>query len=112
MSVSGTDTAFGGQSYGLGYGSTPGTNLLTAATMSNATPGSGAWATSTWTWTTGASPAGLGQALRIEFCATGGSGTQSLFDDVRLSATPEPGTFALLAVGLLSLLAYAWRRRR
>ena len=33
-------------------------------------------------------------------------------DDVRLTATPEPSTFALLGVGVFSLLAYAWRRRR
>jgi hypothetical protein len=27
-------------------------------------------------------------------------------------AVPEPGTFAILACGLLSLIAYAWRKRR
>jgi hypothetical protein len=32
------------------------------------------------------------------------------FDNVRL--TPEPGTFALVATGLIGLLAYAWRKRR
>ncbi len=32
-------------------------------------------------------------------------------DDVRLTATPEPSTFALLGVGAISLLGYAWRRR-
>lgn len=29
-----------------------------------------------------------------------------------VSVVPEPSTFSLLAAGLLSLLAYAWRRRR
>ena len=34
-------------------------------------------------------------------------------DNVKLSvATPEPSTLALLATGLLGLLAYAWRKRR
>ncbi|MFZ1937160.1 MAG: PEP-CTERM sorting domain-containing protein, partial [Thermoguttaceae bacterium] len=28
------------------------------------------------------------------------------------TAVPEPGTLALLAAGLMSLLAFAWRKRR
>ena len=35
-------------------------------------------------------------------------------DSVRLDAipTPEPSTLVLLGIGLLGLLAYAWRKRR
>jgi hypothetical protein len=29
-----------------------------------------------------------------------------------LNVTPEPSTFALLAVGAIGLLGFAWRRRR
>ena len=29
-----------------------------------------------------------------------------------LTATPEPSTFTLLGIGVISLVAYAWRRRR
>ena len=37
--------------------------------------------------------------------------SDSGFDYVN-PAVPEPGTLALLAVGLIGLLAYVWRRRR
>jgi len=30
----------------------------------------------------------------------------------RVGAVPEPGTLALLAAGLIGLLAYTWRQRR
>ena len=33
-------------------------------------------------------------------------------DDLQVSTIPEPGTLVLLVVGLLGLLAYAWRKRR
>jgi hypothetical protein len=33
-------------------------------------------------------------------------------DNFTLSEVPEPGTMALLATGLIGLLAYAWRKRR
>ena len=34
------------------------------------------------------------------------------FSDVVNTVAPEPGTLTLLAAGVLSLLAYAWRKRR
>lgn len=36
----------------------------------------------------------------------------TLFDNMEVHTIPEPGTFALLATGLIGLLAYAWRRRK
>ena len=52
--------------------------------------------------------------LGIEFVATDFSGkTQALLGNVGLSYTiPEPSVVALLATTLVSLLAYAWRKRR
>lgn len=59
-------------------------------------------------------PAALvGQSLGIRFYKSNGS-TEIEADNFRLdgSAIPEPGTLALLASGMLGLLAYAWRKRR
>lgn len=106
------DLNFGGGEIRLGYGGTGiaadiGTNLLTATSVTNPTPGNGDWATWTSTFETGAAPAGLGQALRIEFAV---SGVQTVFDNVRLDASPvpEPSIAILSALGSLLLL----RRRR
>jgi hypothetical protein len=40
------------------------------------------------------------------------TGPQWDVDNVRLSAVPEPGTFALLASGLIGLLVCAWRKHK
>jgi hypothetical protein len=34
------------------------------------------------------------------------------FDNFSLTVVPEPGTLAIIATGLLGLLAYAWRKRK
>jgi hypothetical protein len=51
-------------------------------------------------------------AARLEFRAERNNSTPVFFDNVQLSNTPEPGTIVLLATGLFSLLAYAWRKRK
>ena len=57
------------------------------------------------------SPASAGGAM-----ATGGGascgGTTSTAEALPATALPEPSTFALLSIGAIGLLGYAWRRRR
>lgn len=107
-----TNTGFNGGEIRLGYGGTGvtgdlGTNLLAATSVVNPTPADGGWVTWTSTFETGATPAGLGQSLRIEFFS---NGTQAVIDNVRLDASPvpEPGSLALMGLGGLCVL----RRRR
>lgn len=50
----------------------------------------------------------LGQVI-LPLSFTDGTGATFLAD---LHAVPEPGTLALLAAGLISLVCYAWRKRR
>ena len=55
---------------------------------------------------TGGIPAGgygsLGSALN----------SKMIVDYVRVYTTPEPGTLMLLAIGLIGVLAWAWRKRK
>ncbi|MBN1396344.1 MAG: PEP-CTERM sorting domain-containing protein [Pirellulales bacterium] len=54
----------------------------------------------------------------IDFSCQGWSGTYAMqptaFDNISVTAhgVPEPSTVALLATGLVGLLAYAWRKRK
>ena len=52
----------------------------------------------------GTSLAGTIDGLSATLLVSGG--------DLVLTVVPEPGTLALLAAGLLGLLAYAWRKRK
>ena len=50
------------------------------------------------------------KSLYLDYSPTGGTG--HAFVAGAIQAIPEPGTLALLAAGLESLLAYAWRKRK
>jgi hypothetical protein len=56
----------------------------------------------------------LGHTLSTSEGPDAWSTTDASFDNARLTVTagaPEPATLTLLATGLLSVLAYVWRRR-
>lgn len=91
-----------------------GLNLLTGTIVANTIPLNGAGASDGWetwitTFTTGASPTGFGDALRVELENVGGA--QALFDNVRLDASPIPEPSAAVLLGLGGL-AFVLRRRR
>jgi alpha-L-rhamnosidase len=78
-----------GSSIRLGTGNAFGTNLLTAHTVSAPAVTPGTWSLWQTTFVTGASPAGLGEPLRVELVS---GGIQAVFDNVRLT-TREPNDF-------------------
>jgi hypothetical protein len=94
----------------LGYGSTSGTNLLTAGSVIDPQPASGGWSVWTSTFSTGPSPAGLGQDLRIDLLS---NGIQMQFDNINLTATsqmvPEPPSQVFW--GLITACVFAACRR-
>ena len=60
-------------------------------------------------------PAGIAFDTPIDtlrFVQTESNGSALIMDNVVLGQVPEPSTFALVGVGALGLLAYAWRRRK
>jgi hapalindole H/12-epi-hapalindole U/12-epi-fischerindole U synthase len=99
-------TGFPGYRIDLYAGST-----LLASDNNTLSPGEGVFATSTFTYTTGASHANVGQALGIRLVNLNGAGTEVNFDNVRLDATavPEPSTSVL--GGILMIWALFKRHR-
>ena len=65
-------------------------------------------------FTAQAGDAWIGQPIGVKLYATNGG--WGAIDNVSLNFTaapsPEPGTIVLLITGLVSLLCYAWRKRR
>jgi hypothetical protein len=113
-----TLTFFVGQrsdlAFNPGYTVSVKANGVTLASDTGATPASGTFVQRTISFSTGASPAQLGQTLRIDVSApaTGAAPTQADFDvfalDATATAVPEPGMFGLMAAGL-SLVALGRR---
>lgn len=99
-------TGFPGYRVDLLAGST-----LLASDNNTLAPGEGIFLTSTVSFTTGASHADAGQALRIRLVNLNGPGVEVNFDNVRLdaAAVPEPSTALLGGIGAACMLL---RRRR
>lgn len=50
--------------------------------------------------------------VKITLAVTGTTTMSCGFDGLSLTTIPEPSTMTLMAVGLVGLLAYAWRKRK
>jgi hypothetical protein len=92
-------------------------NGVTLASDSGGNPTSGNFVARSFSFTTGANPAGEGTALGIDVYASGLGSSQADFDAFSLTAdpasqsgAPEPATLPLMG-GALALAA-AWSRRR
>jgi hypothetical protein len=76
------------------------------------------WQHHSFSFTAEAGAAYIGGILAMEIDGDTGTlaGTHVGVDNISLTltpaATPEPGAFVLAGIGLLGLLAYAWRKRR
>lgn len=76
----------------LGYGSTYGANTLTPCAPSFVIPASLTWTHWTVKFQTGANPAGLGQALRVDLNM---NSSQPMLDNIALTAEPVANTDTL-----------------
>jgi hypothetical protein len=78
----------------------------------NVTFTDGNWHNYTLNWTSQAGESYIGKPLQVQFQSLYGG--WSIVDNVvgSVTSTPEPGTLVLVALGVLSLLCYAWRKRK
>ena len=95
-----------GTSLNLGYGTVPGMHLLNATSVTDPTPAPGSWAS--WQTTFVAGATGAGDPLRIDLVS---NGIQVQFDNITLSAVPEPASLAIWGVVIAGGLLVARRRK-
>lgn len=117
-----TLTFFVGQRSDVAFDSSYDVSLMangtTLASDTGASPAAGTFVERTIVFSTGASPAELGKALRIDVFAPAGPLGQADFDLFSLDAStaspvPEPSSLVLLATGMgFGALGFGLRKRR
>ena len=86
--------------------------VMIAQDNNSLTPAEGEFLTSVILYTTGANPARMYEPLGIRLVNLNGPGVEVNFDDVRLTAVPEPSAYAAALGGAALAFAVANRRRR